>query len=591
MDIDHGPFESVRIKDFRNKKVNLEQKNWLADQVNNKINEASVYAKRYNIPCANIRKWAQRKRDGVILKEGKGVYGLLDEISQKSIAEKVSKKRKAQNALQNHDLRILLNEESVETKKRRLMNDLEVNVSDSTVRKYKKVVKCKKKKGQRKSTARIKAEYDPRNSYCEALMFEAFQKDILPELIFNSDATQYFAPVGECSLIKCVYLDDDEDSGPVTYNDDFSEEMGIFVKSFTIITAAGHMGPMVLLFADESMNDNDFKTIKIKGLSHLCDSGHIGYIAFAKTRCANEKFYEWYLDEILIKFITYIKENTNLNEMFCFHSSDGESIILRTIMKQNNIAKLKHNNIIYAKHSASYSAKGNALDAGNYFKATKTRSKNVIKSECLRVCISLRRSIDTALKESVGHIPLNKREKICDAVCRIVVSCQNTCNPNILKNGFAKSGQYLYSAEKQGFNFDAKMRCCTKKLTKDELQHMRQKFPELCETFRLQGNVTEKQLDEAKIVKIDDAKLKDKDARPPHQNRAFVLTDINLQRFYNPSDELKLLAKTTRLEEKKLIKEIKEKQQAELKEAVKKLKERAKEEKVIAMKKLKANQK
>ncbi len=85
MDIDHGPFESVRIKDFRNKKVNLEQKNWLADQVNNKINEASVYAKRYNIPCANIRKWAQRKRDGVI--------NITKINSRKSIKKKKSAKR------------------------------------------------------------------------------------------------------------------------------------------------------------------------------------------------------------------------------------------------------------------------------------------------------------------------------------------------------------------------------------------------------------------------------------------------------------------------------------------------------------------
>mmetsp|Transcript_16801 Transcript_16801/g.15153 ORF Transcript_16801/g.15153 Transcript_16801/m.15153 type:complete len:164 (-) Transcript_16801:41-532(-) len=148
--------------------------------------------------------------------------------------------------------------------------------------------------------------------------------------------------------------------------------------------------------------------------------------------------------------------------MFCFHSSDhdGEPILLQTIMKSNNIAKLKHNNIIYAKHSASYSANGNALDAGNYFKATKKRSQSVIKSEYLRACITLRRSLDKKLKDYVDNIPINKREMIANAVCRVVVACQNTCNPNIIKNGFAKTGQYLYSADKQGFDFDAKMNCC-----------------------------------------------------------------------------------------------------------------------------------
>jgi len=247
-------------------------------------------------------------------------------------------------------------------------------------------------------------------------------------------------------------------------------------------------------------------------------------------------------------------------------------------MKSNNVKKLNDNNIIYAKHSASYSAKGNALDAGNYFKATKQRSKAIIKSEYLRSCVTLRRAIDNALSIQLNHIPLNRREMIADAVCRVVISCQNTCTPNIIKNGFANTGQYVYSTQNQGFDFDAKMKCCTKPLSNNELQQMRNKFTELTELFRQQGYLPEKQLDNANIVKVcdDSVRTKDKDKRVAHQNRAFVFTDINLERFDNPTDQMKLLSKTTRKEEKLLVSEIKKKQREELKLAVKQLKDHQK---------------
>uniref|UniRef100_A0A7S0SXS4 Uncharacterized protein n=1 Tax=Chromulina nebulosa TaxID=96789 RepID=A0A7S0SXS4_9STRA len=260
---DDGPFENIRNKDFRYKKVTLQQRNWLADQVNAKVNKANVYAKRYRIPSTNIRKWSERKRNGHLLSDIDGKVGIIDEISKDNIVNKLKRKRKEQKSVSFQDYRECINEEAVETKKRRLGNDLEVKVSDSTVRRYKDKLNAKVKNGQRKSRARIKAEYDPRNSYVEACMFNAFQKDLLPEVIMNSDSTQYFAPNGECILRRCVYIKDDNDNSPITYEDDGSDEMGMFVKSFTLITAAGHMGPMVLLFSDDTMNEDEVKVIEI----------------------------------------------------------------------------------------------------------------------------------------------------------------------------------------------------------------------------------------------------------------------------------------------------------------------------------------
>ena len=60
--------------------------------------------------------------------------------------------------------------------------------------------------------------------------------------------------------------------------------------------------------------------------------------------------------------------------------------------------------ILDGKHSASYSAKGNSFDAGNYFKATKTKTRTTIKKEVELITNSLRRRIDSYMDSENGHM-------------------------------------------------------------------------------------------------------------------------------------------------------------------------------------------
>jgi len=225
-----------------------------------------------------------------------------------------------------------------------------------------------------------------------------------------------------------------------------------------------------------------------------------------------------------------VRENYGLENVYAFFTTDGEQRQIQTFMEEKSIDLLEEYKIIYGKHSASYSAKGNAFDAGNYFKATKMRTKHMLKQEVEEETYHLRRRLDNYVTNEISHMTKSKRDHIVDSCCRVTASCQKTCNINIIKHGFQKTGQYVNS----GFNFDVKMSCCKSDISKDHLTNMRNKLEELTLVFRQQGFITEHQLDTARIISVEETRLKPKDERVPHQQRAMVLnTEENLVRLNN----------------------------------------------------------
>ena len=105
----------------------------------------------------------------------------------------------------------------------------------------------------------------------------------------NYDATQYFCPFSDFIVIKIPIIRDVNIKEPVTIEAEQSGEMGIFIKSYTLITAAGYVGPMVLVIADSSMATDEIVIVDCPGVSHLPDHSKVGYIIFTKTRAGNIK--------------------------------------------------------------------------------------------------------------------------------------------------------------------------------------------------------------------------------------------------------------------------------------------------------------
>ena len=181
---------------------------------------------------------------------------------------------------------------------------------------------------------------------------------------------------------------------PVTCASAESGDMGLFIKSYTIGSAAGFMGPMVLVLADDTLGEDEFKSYKVTGISHVSDAYDYGYVVLTKTRAGNRQFYRWYLNNILCAYVDDVRTANLLGESRAFVSTDGESIQIDTFMEEDSANRLEASLIYQGKHSASYSAKGNAWDAGNYFKSTKKRTKHLHSETVASLTTTLRRNLD-----------------------------------------------------------------------------------------------------------------------------------------------------------------------------------------------------
>ena len=548
-----NPFANLRNIDLSSRKLSVDQRIYIGQEVASGRSSGADMARKYNLQPRYVTQQAEKVRHGSAFNKKPGHLSHLDEEAIKVVHDRVRTKRSLDLTSSEGEFIDLLIDQRTETKKRRGGNDLRETVSKSFVNSLIHDQDFKKGNPQRKTMARITAEADPRNSYSEALLFEAFQSGLDPALILNMDATQYFSPynnegtdtvlgfistTGSASfcffwccagLFKCVWEKDKLDS-PVTCPASESGEMGIFIKSYTMGSAAGFMCPMVLVLADDTLGVEDIRVFKIAGISHLSDATSYGYLVFTKTRGGNRSFFRWFLEYVMCPYVNDVRLSLNLGDMNAFISTDGEQIQIETFIEPQCSEMLKAASILEAKHSASYSAKGNAWDAGNYFKATKCRAKSMHSGTVSSMTAAVRRNLDAILTE-LTHLDVGTRNHMANAVCRIVAACRATLTFSIIQGGFIETGQWDPALNPPGYNFDKKMGCCTSFIPPVDLTLMRSKLVELAALMRSQGLVTEAQYDVAGIIQVMDSRSTPKDQRPLHQNRAMLLNvAANLER-------------------------------------------------------------
>ena len=132
-------------------------------------------------------------KQGKIFSLHPGNPAILDEIAKNAIEESLQESREKDMSTNTHEFTDMVIEQVVATKVRRGGNNLKPSISNSFQKQLVKDCNFKVGNCQRKTHARLTAEADPRNSYSEALLFEAFQTGLDPSLIINMDATQYFS--------------------------------------------------------------------------------------------------------------------------------------------------------------------------------------------------------------------------------------------------------------------------------------------------------------------------------------------------------------------------------------------------------------
>jgi hypothetical protein len=117
---------------------------------------------------------------------------------------------------------------------------------------------------------------------------------------------------------------------------------------------------------------------EIHGLSNSTDLDSKGYLVFTKTRCCNERFYEWYMTTIVVPFVKKMRElfpdecvNLDGSPMRAFVYCDGEEKQIKVFQTEAMINLLIEVMIDLGKSPASCSAITQSSDVSPLFKILK----------------------------------------------------------------------------------------------------------------------------------------------------------------------------------------------------------------------------
>ena len=274
---------------------------------------------------------------------------------------------------------------------------------------------------QLKTSARIDAEKDLRNSFAMAAMIEAFCKHLSPAMLFNWDATQYALSPDKDEI--CIYQKGN-DFGPLT-----SESGGgtfLSIKHYHFHNANGTVAPPVFVVAD-SMDPEAFIWDEVPELTTSTDVNGKAYLCRCRMRNGNSAFYRWYGTFIVAPFVIIVcdrikSKNPDGTPMRAFVTCDGEQEQIKVFQQQDLLDVFSYALIDFGKIAASCSGIHQSSDVSPLFRAIKTKIHAV---ETRRYRSAL---INTALVTVLESCDLSAamRSKISDGLQKVVKGQDNS---------------------------------------------------------------------------------------------------------------------------------------------------------------------
>jgi hypothetical protein len=150
--------------------------------------------------------------------------------------------------------------------------------------------------------------------------------------------------------------------------------LGFAIKYNHFHNAAGDMAPLVLIVADDTMEEGEFFVQDVAGLSHTQLVDSTSFLVFTKTRSCNAAFYRWYAHNVVAPFVlkcraAYGNQNPDETPMRAFVVCDGEPSQLQVFQEGFILQLMAESLIDFGKSPASCSAITQASDDSEFFKA------------------------------------------------------------------------------------------------------------------------------------------------------------------------------------------------------------------------------
>lgn len=391
-------------------------------------------------------------------------------------------------------------------------------------------------KGQTKTVARIRAEGDPRNFFtfacvCIALILKA---GLLAHLIMNWDATTFI--IDEDGKLDVIKLKSEADTKVATLEKKSGLNFGC--KWYYVHSAAGKVGWPVYVFADDSMEENEFDVYEIPGLGFNQQVTkmdlNLGYVVFTKTRNCCADFYRWFALNIIIPFVESLSTTEGNNEFVDSEGNplpiliacDGEYIQISAFQDPDIRDQLKLLRITLIKSPASLSAKTQAADAGNMFKASKTKLSFAQPDDWDDPLLRRR------LLEKVFNFRLTwkqeKKVKHAEGLLRVRYAIMSVMDTKIVREGFFNIRMFPVNPKKI-------MGSCTSKMTPQQLNEFVDKMGRGADEILDKGHIKDRLMDEWGLMRIEgDTKCREDGAlqhmRAVWMNHEDVVDLFTLQR-------------------------------------------------------------
>jgi hypothetical protein len=508
---------------------------WVSKNQGNEHRTSRGFAERYKIARQTLDDWLKLFRAGLPFDRHGGKPSALDETSKQNIRHRIKDGVISTNTVLNSQLAPLLSLERKATmirRGKRTYDEEEVGVSASFVYKYRKAENIRFRVAQDLSDARRRALEDVRLMYRIACMFDAFSGHLPAEFKWNADATTAIVSETGTGALVCTIEDKQlpgQQNAPKRRKKKLDSSVipsstNLLVKWMFLCSALGDTGPLTLIVAVPEMPEGAFFASKVKSMSGSSELGaQPGWLYFCNSRAGNAELWRHWFAYVLIPTLEICKD------MYCesresaaaqdiFFSTDGEAIILNEAFDSHVLNLFDRNNVTYGKNGPSATSKTQAADVADTFRDWKTGLRYHTAQGTDTHNSLLQNHLDGAFSEFRSEFPdveisAPQKTKIKHAVEKIVFVLRSKyVTPEKIVEGFIRTGQHVRRSVsgKSTVNYDLMMGLTLAKgITKEEMEHMRDKRPDVIEEFRKNGRVETPFLDKLEIVASPDAKNRD----------------------------------------------------------------------------------
>ena len=497
--------------------------------INNNLNGKELAAK-FKLPIRTAQRYLSDAVKGVTYHSSVGRPPLLNEFDKVLLKDLLSPEHPYQMPHTDFVVRV---SQMAQNNKRARSDSFFIPTlpSKRSIKRVKDELGVKTANAEIKTQARSRELASKSNVIAYAALLGAVTPLVPPELVLNTDATQFGTGTLMKEKEKVVYTGPRPTEGfKIAHREgDRQQSQIISIKWYTTLSAGGFGWHPVYIIQDDEMDAEDIDVQEVTGLGYVPMADNKGYVVFCKSRAGlNERFYKWHCKEILVPFVTFVRKVNSFSVSTpAYHQLDGEQNQIVAYTDESTVSILQANNIIQGKQNPSKTETEQPCDAGSVFKANKGTLK-AVKDEDVQMDVELLKKLDAAfvkhrtdmrakISDYVGlPFPVTKNAKW--GLLKIRYAHMQTMTSRLVTDGFKKVGMVPYC-------IDTIINNCTTKFTEAEYHQLIDALPRLVKIVRQRGQLTWADYLSVGIDLLDDV---DKDAVSLAHKRCVILTNPNV---------------------------------------------------------------